>query len=78
MFKQKINLPFGTFHLAKLLEVPVYFISAIKQKNDKYVIYIKKNEEKDIAENYVKFIEDITINNPFQFYHFYDFFETNL
>lgn len=74
MFNRKINLPKGSFQLAKILETPVYFISAIKQKNNKYVIYIKKNEEKDIAENYVNFMEKMTINNPLQFYHFYDFF----
>ncbi len=74
MFNHKINLPQGTFRLAKLLECPIYFICAIKRKDGKYGIIIKKNEEKDIAENYKKYMEGIIIEYPFQFYHFYDFF----
>ncbi len=75
LFGHKILLPKGTFKLAKLMEVPIYFISAVKNKN-KYKIYFQKEEySENIAQNYVKFLEKMTKIAPCQFYHFYDFFE---
>lgn len=76
MFDKKVKLPKGTFRLAQLLEVPVYFIAALKNKNTKYKIYVKKLDTNNLCENYVKFLEQIIKQNPYQFYQFYDFFET--
>lgn len=75
LFGHKISLPKGTFKLAKLMDVPIYFISAVKNKN-KYKIYFQKEEySENIAQNYVRFLEKMTKIAPCQFYHFYDFFE---
>lgn len=74
MFSHKVKLPKGTFQLAKILETPVYFISAIKTKGNKYKILLKKNNSSDIPDNYIKYTEEVIKNNPFRFYHFYDFF----
>lgn len=75
LFGRKIYLPKGTFKLAQLMEAPIYFISAVKC-NGKYKIYLQKEEDiKNIAQNYTKFLEKMTIIAPHQFYHFYDFFE---
>lgn len=75
MFEHKISLPKGAFKLAQLMEVPIYFICAIK-KQGKYKIYIQKEEfSENIAQNYTKFLEKITLVAPYQFYHFYDFFD---
>ena len=74
MFGHQINLPEGSFKLAKLCEIPIYFISAIRQKNGKYKIYVKQIRAENIAQDYTKYMETIIKNNPFQFYHFYDFF----
>lgn len=76
-FNSKIHLPVGTFKLAKLMEVPVYFISALKI-DDKYTVYVEKQKnrtEKEIIENYTRFLEKMVLKAPLQFFHFYDFFE---
>ena len=76
MFSHKILLPEGTFRFAKLMEVPVYFISAVKIGN-KYQIYAEKQDilsEKELVNAYTKYLEKIILVNPFQFYNFYDFF----
>lgn len=80
-----VEFPIGTFKLAQLMETEIYFICAIKEKNDRYKIYLKKFEpqkEKNKSENlekmqkeYMVFLEKMTKTAPLQFYHFYDLFE---
>lgn len=77
LFSNKILLPKGTYKLAELMEVPTYFISAIKV-NGKYRIILEKQhnlENTMLANNCAKFMERVIKINPFQFFHFYDFFE---
>ena len=76
LFSHSIHLPEGTFKLAKLMDVPTYLISAIKIR-DKYKIILEKQNsltEKELASSYTKFMEQVIKYNPFQFFHFYDFF----
>ena len=76
MFSKNILLPKGTFKLAKLMEVPTYFISAVKVKN-KYKIIIERQSdlsEKALISSFTKYMERVIKINPFQFFHFYDFF----
>lgn len=76
LFEQRIKLPKGTFKLAQLMDVPTYFISAVKCDNQ-YKIYLEKQtslSEPELTNAYVKFMERIILINPFQFFHFYDFF----
>ena len=68
--------PKGTYTFAKLMEVPIYFISAAKYK-DKYTVYIeeqKSRSENELAVSFAKFSERIAKIHPFQFFHFFDFF----
>ena len=76
LFSHKINLPKGTFKLAKLMNVPTYFISAIKVKNKYRIVLKKQNEldEKNSIPAYTEFLEKSIKINPFQFFNFYDFF----
>lgn len=76
LFSHKIYLPKGTFKLAKLMDVPTYFISAVKIGNQYKIIFEKQNtlSEKDLINSYTKFLEKVIKINPFQFFHFYDFF----
>lgn len=75
LFERKILLPQGTFKLAQLMGVPIYFISAVKI-DKKYKIYLQKVEfSENIAQDYTRFMEKMTLIAPYQFYHFYDFFE---
>ena len=76
LFDKKIYLPKGAFKLAKLMEVPVYFISAIK-KDTKYTIYLEKQTditENTLTDNFTLFLKKMILLNPLQFFHFYRFF----
>lgn len=71
-----VEFPKGTFKFAHLMEVPVYFIVAVKENSEKYKIYLQKapNNLGDMQSQYVKFLEKLTKEYPLQFYHFYDIF----
>lgn len=82
---RQVEYPAGTFKFAQLCEQEIFFISAIKEKNDRYKIYMQKfkaekhfskaqNLEK-IQTEYTKFLEKMTNTAPLQFYHFYDIFD---
>lgn len=76
LFSHKIKLPKGTFRLAKLMNVPTYFISAVNIDGKYKIIFEKQDDltEKSITLSYTKFMERIILLNPYQFFHFYDFF----
>ena len=77
-----IQLPSGTFKFAYLMEHPVYFVCALKE-GEKYRICLKKFEYigsktetvKNMQKEYLEFLETLVPRYPFQFFHFYDFFE---
>lgn len=79
---RKVNFPIGAFKFGMLMGAPIYFIACTKEKHDKYAIHIQKFEfigkrqEKleELEQQYVKFLEKLTSKYPYQFYHFYDFF----
>lgn len=79
---RKVNFPIGAFKFGMLMGAPIYFIACTKEKQDKYAIHIQKFEfigkrqEKleELEQQYVKFLEKLTSKYPYQFYHFYDFF----
>lgn len=78
IFGHKADFPVGSFKLAQLMEVPIYFIIALKDKNDTYKIYLQHYEYttiRDLQTAYIKFIENVVLKSPLQFYHFYDFFK---
>lgn len=78
IFGHKIDLPVGSFKLAELMDVPIYFVIALKTTNDTYTIHLQKHNFSTLDElekSYVKFMENITIKSPLQFYHFYDLFK---
>lgn len=80
----KTDFPTGSFHLAQLMDASIYFISAIKNKNDRYKVYLekfekdnnlKKSENIALMQNkYCNFLEKIVQISPLQFYHFYEMF----
>lgn len=77
-----IQLPSGTFKFAYLMEHPVYFVCALRE-GEKYRIYLRKFDftgtktetVKQMQQEYLAFLENLVPRYPFQFYHFYDFFE---
>lgn len=79
LFSHRIYLPKGTFKLAKLMNVPTYFISVVKI-DKKYKILLQKQsvlKEKEVIKSYTNFLEKSIKYAPFQFFHFYDFFIEN-
>lgn len=79
----KADFPLGTFKFAQIMETPVYFISALKIKNDKYCVYLHKFKPENtktltlekMKKEYVLFLEKMVKTAPFQVYHFYDMFK---
>ncbi len=76
MFEHDILLPKGTFKLAKLMDVPTYFISAVKL-GKYYKIYLEQQNDlsqKALSDAFAQYMEKVVKINPFQFFNFYDFF----
>ena len=78
----KVQFPVGTFKFAQMMNVPIYFVSAIKMPKDKYSIHLKKFEKAEnkrisilkMQNEFINFLEEKTKLVPFQFYHFYNLF----
>lgn len=85
MFNRKVKFPIGTFKLAQLLEAKIYFVIAIKVSDDKYNIYLKnaefdktlksKKAIQKMQQELADFLQEKTMLDALQFYHFYDMFE---
>lgn len=83
-FGKGTEFPAGTFKLAQLMEVPVYFIAALKAPDDAYKIVLKRfaraaecSKSQNLAkmqQEYAEFLEKTATEVPLQFYHFYDMF----
>lgn len=79
----KVKFPLGTLKFALMLNVPVYFIVCVQDKNEykifteKFVSDKTKRSEKleDLKLQYVKFLEKYTLLYPEQFFNFYDMWE---
>ena len=78
-----VEFPIGTFRFAQMCNVPIYFISCVKIKNDKYKILLKKFEAENLSKKevlkklhkeFILFLEEHIKDYPLQFYHFYDMF----
>ena len=77
VFSHKVLLPKGTFKMAELMDVPTYFITALKF-GKQYKIFLERQENlssKTLAIKFSKYLEKMILKKPYQFYHFYDFFE---
>lgn len=82
LFDKRVKFPVGTFKFAQLMEVPIYFVVALKTGGDNYILYLKyfqcngkkRDVLKQMQEEYVAFLEEKTRLAPLQFYHFYDLF----
>lgn len=77
LFNKKILIPIGTFKIAKILKSDIYFVTCLREKNF-FKIYLEENSgktEEELRESFVSFMENMTKNSPYQFYHFYDIFK---
>ena len=73
----KVDFPLGTFKLAELLELPVFFISCLKSKigYDMIVKRAKNASSKQMAVEFSDFVTEQIKQAHFQFYHFCEFFK---
>jgi predicted LPLAT superfamily acyltransferase len=71
----KCLLPKGVFKFAKSMDVPIFFIACMKEKHNRYKIYLKQSFEKDMPKEFASFLQELILKYPKQWYNFYDFFE---
>lgn len=81
LFGKKVDFPLGSYKFAELIEAPVFFVAALKQKNS-YNITVKnfqtfKKCATQMAFDFAEFISDCASSEPLQFYHFYDMFRND-
>lgn len=77
-FGRACKWPKGVFKFAKLMNSPVYAISAVRTKWNEYTVFAEKLDENDFLGAYVRFLERLTSRYPSQWYNFYPYFELNI
>ena len=79
ILNRRAEFPLGTFKLAELAEVPVYFVSCLKNKKfydfEVREFHVFEKCAVKMAEKFADFVSEKIQKAPFQFYHFYDFFK---
>ncbi len=81
---EKAEFPLGTFMMAAQCEVPVLFVTAVKEKHLSYHGFVSRldisekemslqEKSKIIAREYAKSMESILKKYPEQWFNFYDF-----
>ena len=72
-----VDIPIGVFKFAQMVHAEIYFISCL-QSNKGYTVYLSKNYTTDISTmmaDFSKFLTEMILKSPYQFYHFYDIFK---
>ena len=77
--KSVAEFPAGPFIMAHKFKVPVTFVFAVKGKGTHYNLGATNpvsdyNSPEEIAESYVKKLEEMVISNPTQWFNFYDYY----
>ena len=76
---KQAKFPIGAFKFAKMMEVDLCFLAICYGSNKQYHVYLNyyKYEQKmkldDIINNYAGWLENLTIQHPYQWYNFYKF-----
>lgn len=72
------RFPIGTFKFARSESHPIFAICVMNQGGEQYTIYVKqiKSEKtKNMIQEYAKFLENLILIYPKQWFNFFDFFE---
>lgn len=77
--KSVAKFPAGPFIMAHKFKVPITFVFAVKGKGTHYNLCATTpvsdyNSPEEIAESYVKKLEEMVILNPTQWFNFYDYY----
>lgn len=81
--------PTGSFTLASLMESPIYFVFCLKAPKEKYDFYfykskvdfncsrnLRKERVTDLMHEYAEILENLCLKYPYQWYNFFDFWES--
>ena len=79
-FGREMEFPVGTLRFALLMDVPIYFVLCVKEKQKNKVVIksfepisTKKAEKlEELKDAYVSFLEENTKKYPYQFYNFFN------
>ena len=77
-FGAKVKINKNPFDIAKRMNKPAVAIFVINKDLKKYDLFfneIKGDTLQEMAQNYMKVLENILRENPMQWYNFYDFFK---
>lgn len=66
--------PKGVFRFARLMECPVYAVAAVSTGWNEYKV-VGERIKGDLLAGYVAFLERIALSHPYQWYHFFPFFD---
>lgn len=72
-------LPIGTFKFARMMDHPVFSIAVMNTGGQNYKIYVRQLPTTDtdsLIQNYIDFLQDLTLRYPRQWFNFYGFFDT--
>ena len=82
LLAKEARFPEGPFLLALKLKVPVLFVYVMKERNSHYHLYarnpnVRYKDVNELLKSYVKNLEWILSKYPFQWFNYFDFWETN-
>lgn len=72
-------LPIGTFKFARMMDHPVFSIAVMNTGGQNYKIYVRQLPTTDtdsLIQNYIDFLQCLTLRYPRQWFNFYGFFDT--
>ena len=87
---QEASFPLGPFRLAAMLKHPVFFMVGIYQGGNRYTIHLElvmdaatiagnREQASQLAlERYVQLIEQHCVAAPYNWFNFFDFWQTNV
>ena len=72
----KCSLPVGTLRFARACAHPIFAIANIKTSTHKYRVFVKKLDTqnlKEMAQEYINFLQNLILKYPKQWFNFFDF-----
>lgn len=73
-FGRDSKWPKGVFRFAKLMDSPVFAISAVRTGWSEYTVFAKRLSPDSMLAEYVDYLADLTSRYPSQWYNFYPYF----
>lgn len=74
-FGRDSKWPKGVFKFAKLMDSPVFAISAVRTGWSEYTVFAKRLSPEALLPDYVDYLASLTSRYPSQWYNFYSYFE---